>query len=172
MPNPFKQLYPAEYTDSVFKYDFDKARAEGKKLILFDIDNTFVPHGAGADERSLDLIDSLKRAGFLFCAVSNNDEKRVRMFCDAAGTPFISKAKKPSVKGYLKAVENAGVSAGEAIFFGDQIYTDILGANRAGIHSVLVKPVDKTTDEIQIKFKRLLEKPVLKRVYAQNRFDT
>ena len=83
------------------------------------------------------------------------------MFCDAVGVPYIYKAGKPGAGGYLRAMDLCGENADRTIFFGDQIFTDILGADRAGVHSVLVKPIDKNTDEIQIKLKRFIEKPVV-----------
>ena len=155
-------LYPSDYIESIFEYDFKKAFDEGKRLILFDIDNTMVPHGAPADKKSIDFISGLKKCGYSLCAISNNKEKRVKEFCDAAGTGYIFSASKPFSEAYLEAVRKAGLSRERALFFGDQIFTDILGANRAGIESVLVKPVDRKTDEIQIAFKRMLEKPVVK----------
>ena len=157
-----RPLFPAEYSESIYSFDFDMAYADGKRVILFDIDNTMVPHGASADERSLTLIRSLKEKGFRLCAVSNNREPRVKNFCDAAGVDYVYSAGKPEKRGYLKAIEWLGAAAGEAVFFGDQIFTDILGANRAGIFSILVRPIDTSTDEIQIRFKRILEKPLIK----------
>ena len=155
------KLFPAEYSDSIYGYDFEGAYLKGKRLVLFDIDNTMVPHGAPADERSKELIESLKSRGFKLCAVSNNGEARVRMFCDEVEVPYVFKAGKPLPLGFLKAVADMGERTETALFFGDQIFTDILGANRAGITSVLVKPVDRSTDEPHIRLKRVLERPVV-----------
>ncbi len=160
-------LFPKEYVPDISAYDFEGAYARGKRVILFDIDNTFVPHGAPADGKSLELIRRLKDEGFALCAVSNNKEKRVKMFCDAAETGYIFSAKKPSPGAYRRAAEREGFGPEQALFFGDQIFTDILGANRAGIDSVLVKPVDRKTDEIQIVLKRILEKPVVKAFFKE-----
>ena len=79
----FSSFYPSEYADSIFSYDFAKAYADGKRLILFDIDNTLVPHGAPADQRTLELFRDLKDMGYSLCGISNNREPRVRKFCDA-----------------------------------------------------------------------------------------
>ena len=143
------KLFPAEYSDSIYGYDFEGAYLKGKRLVLFDIDNTMVPHGAPADERSKGLIESLKARGFKLCAVSNNGEARVRMFCDEMEVPYVFKAGKPLPSGFLKAVADMGER------------TETLGANRAGITSVLVKPVDRSTDEPHIRLKRVLERPVV-----------
>lgn len=173
MSNLFSRLFPSEYAHSIYEYDFNAALENGRRVILFDIDNTLVPHGAPADERSIELISGLKDKGFYFCAVSNNKEPRVKMFCDAVGVPYVYSAGKPDKGGYLKALKlisegiEGAAHSDETLFFGDQIFTDIWGANNAGIHSVLVKPIDKRTDEIQIVLKRILEKPVVKAYFRE-----
>ena len=154
-------MFPSEYISSIYDYDFEKAYSGGKRLILFDIDNTLVPHGAPADIRSIELISGLKSMGFALSAVSNNKEPRVKMFCDAVGVPYVFSAGKPGTRGFAEAMERAGAKPEETIFFGDQIFTDIMGADRAGVHSVLVRPIDRSTDEIQIKLKRFIEKPII-----------
>ena len=73
---------------------------------------------------------------------------------------FIENAHKPSVKNYQRAMELMGTDTGNTIFIGDQIFTDIYGANRAGIRTILVKPIHPK-EEIQIVLKRYLEKIVL-----------
>jgi len=160
----FRKLHPTVNVGSIFTYDFAAAYAAGKRLVLFDIDNTFVPHGAPADDKTKELIARLKEMGFSLYAISNNKSPRVRKFCDAVDVPFICKAGKPSGKGYREAMQRAGAAPAETIFFGDQIFTDIWGANRAGIESILVRPIDLSTDEIQIRIKRLLEKPFRKAI--------
>ena len=86
----------------------------------------------------------------------------MKSFKEAAGVEFyIYKANKPSVKGYEEAMKIMGTDKGTTLFVGDQIFTDILGANRTGIRTVMVKPILKWKEEIQIIFKRLLEAVVL-----------
>ena len=163
------RIYPDEYVRCIGDYDFERAYSEGKRLILFDIDNTIVPHGAPADDAAKKLFERLKRIGFRLCAVSNNKEPRVKSFCSELGVPYIYKAGKPKKDGYEMAAANAGVDKKAVLFFGDQIFTDIIGADRAGIHSVLVRPIDRKTDEIQIKLKRILEKPIIKRFFKDKK---
>ena len=81
-------------------------------------------------------------------------------FNDAVGEIFIENAHKPSVRSYLKAMELLGTDKTTTVFIGDQIFTDIYGARRAGIRSILVKPIHPR-EEIQIVLKRYLEKIVL-----------
>lgn len=156
----FKTFYPDRYLSSTYKIDFDAYYKKGYRGIIFDIDNTLVPHGAPADERSKKLFAHLKELGFKVVLLSNNKEPRVKMFNDAVQVSYIFKAGKPLKKNYLKAMEMMGTDKGNTLFVGDQLFTDVWGAKRTGIHNVLVQPIDKK-EEIQIVLKRYLEKVVL-----------
>lgn len=156
----FKCFFPDEYLDSTYAIDFDKLYAQGYRGLLFDIDNTLVPHGAPADERALALFAHLKELGFKSCFISNNQIERVSSFNDVVKEQFIENAHKPSVKNYRKAMEMLGTDTSNTIFIGDQLFTDIYGAKRAGIRNILVKPIHPK-EEIQIVIKRYLERIVL-----------
>ena len=82
------------------------------------------------------------------------------MFNDAVNVSYIYKAGKPNPANYKKAMEELGTDTGNTIFVGDQIFTDVYGANLAGIRTILVKP-SHPKEEIQIVLKRYLEKIVL-----------
>ena len=153
-------LYPEEYVDSTYRIDFDKLYKQGYRGIIFDIDNTLVPHGAPADERAISLFMHLKELGFHCMLLSNNKEPRVKMFNDAIRVQYIYKAGKPRPSAYRRAMVELGTDRSDTIFVGDQIFTDICGANLAGIRTILVKPIHPK-EEIQIVLKRYLEKIVL-----------
>ena len=153
-------LYPGEYLDSTYEIDFDKLYKEGYRGIIFDIDNTLVPHGAPADERAILLFKHLKELGFRCMLLSNNKEPRVKSFADAVGAFYIYKAGKPGQKGYLKAMEQMQTTKDTTLFVGDQLFTDVWGAKKCGIVTYLTKPIHPK-EEIQIVLKRYLEKIVL-----------
>lgn len=155
-----KKFYPEEYLDSTYDIDFEALYKEGYRGIIFDIDNTLVPHGAKADERACALFDRLREIGFSYIMLSNNKEPRVKMFCDEVRAPYICKAGKPKPAGYRRAMEQIGTDCKNTIFIGDQIFTDVYGANLAGLRTILVKPIHPK-EEIQIVLKRYLEKIVL-----------
>lgn len=117
-------------------------------------------HGAPANEKAVGLIKQLKDLGFNVCFVSNNREPRVRSFTEAVGGTYVFKAGKPGKEGYLKGCEKMNIDPSKAVFVGDQIFTDIWGANRSGIESFLVKPI-AFHEEIQIHLKRILEFPIV-----------
>ncbi len=164
----FKAFYPKEYVSSTYRINFDAFAEKGYKGVIFDIDNTLVPHGAPADEQAKKLFAHLKELGMEACLLSNNDKARVDMFNEEVQVHTIPKGGKPSSKGYRKAMELMGTDEETTLFVGDQVFTDIYGANMAGIYSILVKPIDTSTDEIQIVVKRQLEKIVLKQ-YKKDR---
>ncbi len=151
-----QNLYPAEYLDSTYEIDFERLFAEGFRGVIFDIDNTLVPHGAPADARAIAFFEDLKRIGFDAVLLSNNKEPRVKMFNDDVHVHYIHKAGKPKRGGYRRAMELMGTDETSTLFVGDQIFTDIWGANRAGIYTILVKKIHPK-EEIQIVFKRMLE---------------
>lgn len=155
-----KCFYPNRYIESAYKIDFKKYYDSGYRSIIFDIDNTLVEHGAPADIRSIKLIENLKAMGFGVLLLSNNKEPRVKMFSDAVKAVYIHKAGKPGRSGYREAMKRLGTTPQNTLFVGDQLFTDVWGARRTGIFSILVKPIDKK-EEIQIVLKRLLEKIVL-----------
>ena len=159
-------FYPNEIKDSTYVIPFEEWRKKGYKAVIFDVDNTLVPHGADADERSIALFARLRELGFQTMLLSNNKEPRVKRFNDKVGSQYIYKAGKPGKKNYQKAMEIMGTTAENTLFVGDQLFTDVWGAKRVGIYSILVKPIHPK-EEIQIVLKRYLEKIVLFFYYRQ-----
>lgn len=153
-------FYPDEYLDSTYVIDFDALYRAGYRGVIFDIDNTLVPHGAPADERARALFCHLKEIGFDCCLLSNNQLPRIELFNQDIHVKFIENAHKPSVKNYRKAMQMMGTNTGNTLFVGDQLFTDVYGARCTGIHSILVKPIHPK-EEIQIVLKRYLERIVL-----------
>ncbi len=156
----FDKFFPDDYKMSTYVIPFEKLYEEGYRGVIFDIDNTLVPHGAPADERAKKLFVRLKDIGFSSCLISNNQEARVKMFNEEIGTHYIYNAHKPSTKNYKKAMEIMGTDLSNTLFVGDQLFTDVWGAKRTGIHNILVRPIHPK-EEIQIVLKRYLERIVL-----------
>ena len=156
----FERFFPDAYMDSTYVIDFEKLYKEGIRGVIFDIDNTLVPHGAPADERAIRLFARLRSIGLDYCLISNNQLPRVKPFADAVQAKFVEDAHKPSRKNYLKAMKLMHVDLDSCNFVGDQIFTDVYGAKRCGMRTILVKPLHPK-EEIQIVLKRYLEKIVL-----------
>ena len=156
----FKRFYPDMRLNSVYEVDFDRLYKKGIRGLIFDIDNTLVPHGADADERIEKLFGELKKMGFKTFLLSNNKLERVKRFNANIRSLYIYKAGKPNAVNYIKAMRIMGTGKENTVFIGDQLFTDIWGAKKAGISTILLNPIDKK-EEIQIVLKRYLEKIVL-----------
>lgn len=156
----FDMFFPDDYQISTYVIPFERLYEEGYRGLIFDIDNTLVPHGAPADARAKKLFERLKEIGFRCCLISNNQEPRVKMFNEEIQVDYIFNAHKPSIKNYVKAMTIMESDVTDTIFIGDQLFTDVWGAKRAGIRNILVKPMHPK-EEIQIVLKRYLEKIVL-----------
>ena len=157
----FKMFYPDRWVGSAYDIDYEELFRTGIRGLIFDIDNTLVPHGAHADERAVKLFERLHSIGLKAVLLSNNKEPRVRSFCEEVKyCSYIYKAGKPKKGGYLKAMEMMGCRKQETVFIGDQLFTDVWGAKRSGIRAILVGKI-APAEEIQIVLKRKLEAVVL-----------
>ncbi len=156
------------YTDSAYTIDYQTLYASGIRGLLFDIDNTLVKHGAPATKEAVQLFERLHAAGFQTMVLSNNKEGRVKSFCDSVKTQYLYKAGKPKKAGYLKGMRLMGTDRNTTVFIGDQLFTDLWGAKRSGIRTILVKPIDPK-EEIQIVLKRIPERLILYFYRRQNK---
>lgn len=134
-----ERFYPYEYAESVFAIDYDKLYRLGYRGILFDIDNTLVHHGEDSTEEVDALFQTIHKAGLRTLLLSNNDEERIQRFLRHIDSFYISDAGKPGTGGYRQALRMLGIRKAEAVVIGDQLFTDIYGANRCGIASILVR---------------------------------
>ena len=120
-----------------------KLAEKGIRLLLADLDNTLVPYGVPLPTDEVRAWnDKLKAAGVTLFVLSNNRHAhRPRVFSEGLGVPFVGHAGKPGTAGFIKAMEQMGVSPEQTAIVGDQIFTDILGGSRAGVTTILVKPI-------------------------------
>jgi HAD superfamily phosphatase (TIGR01668 family) len=133
----------------------------GLMTVLLDIDNTLSPHCAAEPFPEVEAwLESLKSANIKVILVSNNHPPRIAPFAKKLGLSFVADAKKPLGTGYSKALRKTGTKRNEAVAIGDQIFTDILGGNLAGIKTIFVFPKVPETSA-PFRFKRAIEKPFL-----------
>lgn len=130
-------------------YHLKKLYKRGYRGIIFDIDNTLVPHGAPADARAEELFARLKEIGFVFALISNNKGPRVQMFNENIHAYTVCDAHKPSPENYLKAAALWDVPKEKVLFIGDQILQTFWGARLAGIYSILASAIQFPKEEIQ-----------------------
>lgn len=135
-------LQPREAVASIYEIDIDGLFDRGMRGLLTDLDNTLVEWNAPeAPACLLEWLAKVQAKGFKVCILSNNESERVSAFANAIGVLAIHKARKPRVKAYLQALALLGIEPQQAVMVGDQIFTDILGGNRAGLYTILVDPI-------------------------------
>ncbi len=136
-------LVPRHLAENVYRLPPQRLKEQGIRLVLADLDNTLTPYEDALPSPALRRWkEELEAHGITLFVVSNSRKShRCPDFCQALGVPYVRHSGKPSRKGFFRALEETGIPPEQTIMVGDQIFTDILGANRAGITSVLVKPI-------------------------------
>lgn len=139
----FCPLIPTWVTESVFDLTPQFLAERGITLVLADLDNTLTSYEHALPSPALrQWKEELNAHGITLFIVSNSRKsRRCPIFCEALGVGYVRHAGKPRKGGFLRALAETGKRPEEALMVGDQIFTDICGANRAGIYSVLIRPV-------------------------------
>jgi HAD superfamily phosphatase (TIGR01668 family) len=134
------------------------------KAFIFDLDNTVTEWNSNdLSQEVMDWFSLLKEYGFKACILSNNGAQRVLKVAQQLELPFIHRAKKPRRSAFFRAVDLMQVAPEEVAVIGDQIFTDVLGGNRAGLYTILVRPLNHR-EFIGTKFSRGMEVLVLHRL--------
>ncbi len=134
-------LRPDSHSESVYTIHLRALVARGIRGVILDLDNTLVPWGARAAPPELVAwIASGRREGLRFCIVSNNRGARVTQLAAALGVPAVAGALKPRRGALRRALSVMGTIPQTTALVGDQLFTDILGGNRLGLHTILVRP--------------------------------
>lgn len=156
---PFSPL-PRLITESLTDIDAQMLRDRGIELLMLDFDNTIVPYTTCVPTEPMRRwLEEMKGSGIILCVVSNSHNDRVPKFCREYGIDCITHAKKPFTKGIRECLRKYGLEPSKAALVGDQIYTDTLGANFAGVTAILVKAIDN--HNIWLKARHVLEKPFI-----------
>jgi HAD superfamily phosphatase (TIGR01668 family) len=161
-------LSPDFYFDTYAGASVAFLKEQGIRALVLDIDNTLEPYeNPIPGEGVLMWFAALKEAGIKAAFVSNNGRERVETFNKDLGNIAYYKAKKPFAGKIKRAMREMGVEKNETLFMGDQIFTDVLAARFSGIRAALVPPIKDKTDALT-RFKRLLERPIMKRYHRRN----
>lgn len=159
--NLLRRYMPDALSESVYDINYKNLYDVGYRGLIFDIDGTLVPHGADTTEKVDALFTEIHNIGFKTLLLSNNSEARISDFNRHIQTQFIPMADKPDVRNFHKAVERLDLPKDQIIVIGDQLFTDIDGANKCGLANILVKFL-MHEDETKIGKKRRVEQLLLK----------
>lgn len=150
------------FTPNYYIHSFDTLKPAYLKkhdirLLVCDIDNTLVPHDVALpDDKVLAFLKSIKDAGIKIVLISNNVEDRVVTFAKGLDIPYYPFAMKPLPKTYRKMINEHKIDKKHIAVIGDQLLTDVLGANLMGLHTILTAPVVQR-DLSFTKFNRMFE---------------
>ena len=160
----FKNFYANAYFNNITDVSPAYLKEKGIQGIILDIDNTLIGHNVPVpDEKTLAHLRFFEAEGLKLCVVSNNSYERVKSFSEKISVKyFVYDALKPRARGYNLASEEMQLPMDKIAAIGDQVFTDVWGARRAGCFAILTKPLHKGGEGFFIALKRLLEKPFIK----------
>lgn len=157
-----KKCYPKYCVKSVYELDERFYTSNGIKAVIFDIDNTLVTHDTPEPPQELlEYFENLGQWGIKYAIASNNKRSRVELFCKNLGVPYIHRAAKPLKLCLKRLLRYFAVDAKSVCLVGDQLFTDVFGANRMGFLSVLVTAVGEDETGF-VSFKRVFERMLMK----------
>ena len=138
----------------------DLLRSRNIKLLMLDFDNTIVPYTTSTPTEEMhNWLQTMSQSDIKLCVVSNSHKDRVKIFCAKYCIDCITHANKPFSKGIKECLEKYGIDPKSCALVGDQIFTDTLGANCAGVASILVKAIDN--HNIWLKLRHVAEMPFI-----------
>ena len=158
---------PEFWLRNVLSIDSDFLKENGIEALILDLDNTLSMHGNPMEEEGItDWLSEMKALGVKMMVVSNNTNKRVAPLAKKLGLEFVANGAKPLTFGINKAMKSLGAEKKKTAVVGDQIFTDVMGGNFAGLKTILVEPfhIEKG---ILFKLKRAAESVVFKRDFSK-----
>ena len=162
-------LYPNAYLDRADKIDIKFLKDDNIKALILDVDNTILDFDKKIPEGIDEWCEDLKKQGIKFCILSNSNQKeKVEMIAKKLDLPYFYFGTKPLKRGFKKAVKLLEEKCENIAAVGDQIFTDVIGANRMHMFSILVKPLGEK-DILITKIKRPIENFIIKRYINKNK---
>ena len=165
-------LYPNEYFNSVKDISLELLKKNDIKGLILDVDNTLINLDRKMPVGVSDWAKDLKSKGIKICILSNSNKiEKITAVAKIIDVPYIFFGKKPLKSGFKRAQTLLKLESENIAVVGDQIFTDVLGANRCGMFSILVKPIEEK-DYLITKIKRPFEKFVIKKYEEAKRKKT
>ncbi|MBS2039043.1 YqeG family HAD IIIA-type phosphatase [bacterium] len=157
-----KWLKPRQTVGFLTEIDIEHLLDQGIRGLLLDLDNTIVAWDSHDVELAVvDWLQRAKTSALSLCLVTNAKLERVERTIRPLGIPYVALARKPMLRGFKKAMHMLGTAPAETAMVGDQIFTDVLGANLLGVYSILIQLPDPK-EQWWMKGTRRLEKWVMK----------
>lgn len=136
-------LYPKMYYKNIQSIDVNDLKSKGVKGIAVDVDNTLIDYKQVLSDEVINWVKSIKSEDFKICILSNsNNKQKVEKVAEKLGIEYIMVARKPCKCGFKKALDLLDLEAENVAVIGDQVFTDVLGANRMNMISIYVEPIN------------------------------
>ena len=165
-------LYPKEYLNSVKDINIELLKKNNIKGLILDVDNTLINLDRVMPIGVADWAKEMKEQGIKICILSNSNKmEKVGAVAKIIEVPYIFFGKKPLKSGFLRARDILKLNNENIAVVGDQIFTDVIGANRCKMFSILVKPIEEK-DYLITKIKRPLERFIIKMYEKKKRKES
>ena len=162
-------LYPKEYLKSVRDITIEFLKKNNIQGLILDVDNTLLDYYKNIPEGIEEWSNNIKKHGIKCCILSNTNKiNKVEFIAKKLELPYVYFAKKPSKSGFIKAKNILDIECSNIAVVGDQIFTDVIGANRCKMYSILVDPISEK-DILMTRIKRPIEKFVIKQYVKHNK---
>ena len=163
-------IIPNSYVKDVYSINYEDLYQRGYHNIIFDVDNTLLPvNDINVPKSLVELFEYLKNTGFSICIVSNNSEDRVKSPANKLNVLYLSKANKPNKESFDRALDILEAGSDDTIMVGDQMLSDIKGANEYGLYTILVDPLEDKYD-IKTGTSKVLQDMMIKKLSKKNIF--
>jgi HAD superfamily phosphatase (TIGR01668 family) len=133
-------LEPWKRAGSALEIAYGELASGGVRAVLFDLENTLIPPGGPFNAEGREIVSKVRDAGLAVGVISNASASWVHSELTHEGIPFVAPAGKPGRDAFARGCALLGVAPGQAVYVGDQMITDVLGAQRAGLRTILVPP--------------------------------
>ena len=165
----YTKMYPKAYFNNIKDVSIEFLQSHNIKGLLIDVDNTLIDYNKNILFGVKEWIDNMDKEGIKLCILSNtNNKSKVENVARYLEIPYIYFAMKPLKRGFKRAIDTFQLKEEQIAAVGDQIFTDVWGANRSHLFSILVKPIEKQ-DIWVTKLKRPVENWVIQSYEKQIR---
>ncbi|MFP4136020.1 MAG: YqeG family HAD IIIA-type phosphatase [Candidatus Acetothermia bacterium] len=158
-----RYFFPDENAKTVREIDYELLKKSGFEAVIFDLDNTLALWGKEELEtEALELLNQVDSLGLNVAVLSNSGKPEIKGFLSGLRFPHLFNAGKPKSRGFERMLDKLEVEAEESVMVGDQLFTDVLGANRLGMYTIMVDPLDPTREYRFTRLNRLGESLLLR----------
>lgn len=164
------KYFPNKFYHNIYEIDYDELKKNNINTLFFDVDNTIIRRDEKYFSKKLYTFLKNLEKDFNIVIISNNKKDRIKTACNNE-FKFIYSAMKPLKKGFKKALSINNSNPKNTAMIGDQLLTDIKGANKMNIYSILVNPISPSSEKIGSRFNRFFESRVLNKIKRKHKLE-